>query len=355
MKIAMISTPFLSVPPRRYGGTELVIYELVEGLTERGHDVTLFSTADASTSAKLRYFYEEPLWPPAPLPDVNHVTAAMAEAIADGGFDVIHAHSAFALPYGRMMPELPLVYTLHHARDEELSSFYRNFQDAYYIAISRNQKSREIPLRRCDLIYHGLDPERYRWTETPRDYVCFMGRFAKVKGPHIAIDAAEQAGVRIQVAGEIHSVDQAFGDQEVVPRLARTHVNYVGCLGAEGKAPFLQYSRALLAPLEWEEPFGLFMIEAMLSGCPVVAFPRGSVTELVEPGLTGFIVNSQEEMAHLIRPGGVLDSFDRRECRERAIERFSRGRMVADHELTYAKVTAPANRIGRTFPSLQRI
>lgn len=351
----MISTPFLSVPPHRYGGTELVIYELVEGLTERGHDVTLFSTGDATTSAKLRYFYKAPHWPPAPLPDVNHVTAAMAEVIADGGFDVIHTHSAFALPYARMMPELPLVYTLHHARDEELSSFYKNFPNPVYIAISRNQKRREIPLRRCDLIYHGLDPARYRWTETPRDYVCFMGRFAKVKGPHTAIDAAEQAGVRIQVAGEIHSVDQDFGDREVLPRLAKPHVDYLGCLGVEGKIPFLQYSRALLAPLEWEEPFGLFMIEAMLSGCPVLAFPRGSVPELVEPGLTGFIVNSKEEMAHLIRPGGVLDSFDRRQCRERAMERFSRNRMVSDHELTYARVAASSTHIKQTHSSLQTI
>lgn len=355
MRIAMISTPFLSVPPHRYGGTELVIFELVEGLTERGHDVTLFSTGDARTSAKLRYSYQEPLWPPAPLPDVNHVTAALAEIIADGGFDVIHAHSAFALPYTRMMPELPLVYTLHHARDEELSAFYQNFSDARYVAISRNQKSREIPLRCCDLIYHGLDPARYRWTETPRDYVCFMGRFAKVKGPHTAIDAAERAGVRIQVAGEIHSVDKVFGDQEVVPRLARPHVDFLGCLGVEGKIPFLQYSRALLAPIEWEEPFGLFIIEAMLSGCPVVAFPRGSVPELVEPGLTGFIVNSQEEMVRLIRPGGGLDSFDRHQCRERAVERFSRSRMVSDHELTYAKVAASSSRIGRTLTSFQAI
>jgi glycosyltransferase involved in cell wall biosynthesis len=347
MKIAMISTPFLSVPPRGYGGTELVIYELVEGLIANGHDVTLFSTGDACSSAKLRYFYDVPIWPPAPLPDVYHVTASIAEVIHEGDFDVIHTHSVFALAYARLFPDLPLVYTLHHAQDRELSEFYQKFPDVYYIAISRNQKRMEVPMRRCDVIHHGLDPTRYDWAEVPGDYVCFIGRFAEVKGPHTAIDVAEKAGLRIQVAGEIHSVDDAFAQREVIPRLKKPHVDFLGCLGAEGKVPFFMFSRALLAPLGWEEPFGLFMIEAMLSGCPVIGFSRGSVPELVDHGVTGFIVSSEDEMADVIRPGGILDSFDRRRCRERAVMRFSRERMVLDHERTYSKVahqsTAPMN------------
>jgi glycosyltransferase involved in cell wall biosynthesis len=337
MRIAMISTPFLSVPPRDYGGTELVVFELVEGLTARGHDVTLFATGDSSTSATLRAFFPKPQWPPDPYTDANHISWAMAEIFADGAFDVIHAHSALALPSCRLRPDLPLVYTLHHAREEILSAFYQNFSEAFYVAISENQKRLEIPLRHCEVIYHGLDPHRFQWSSRPRNHVCFMGRFARVKGLHTAIDVAEKAGLRIAVAGEIHPVDHAFGESEVLPRLEKPHVDFMGCLDTSRKVPLLRDARALLAPIEWEEPFGLILIEAMLSGCPVVAFPRGSVPELVEPGVTGFIADSAEEMSEIIKLGGVLDSFDRHQCRQRAVERFSRARLVSDHEQFYAK------------------
>ncbi len=206
------------------------------------------------------------------------------------------------------------------------------------------------------MIHHGLDPSRFEWTATPRGYVCFIGRFARVKGPHTAIDVAERAGVPIRVAGEVHSVDRAFAEREVIPRLARPHVAYVGCIGVQAKVPLLCDARALLAPIEWNEPFGLVLIEAMLSGCPVVAFPRGSVPELVDPGVTGFIVRDADEMTEAIRPGGVLDDFDRLRCRERAVERFGRDRMVADHERLYARIVAaaaearaPAAATGMTF------
>ncbi len=162
--------------------------------------------------------------------------------------------------------------------------------------------------------------------------MAFIGRFAKVKGPHTAIDAAAQAGVPIRVAGETHSVDGEFGRREVEPRLAQPHVTYLGKIGMEEKVPLLRDARALLAPITWDEPFGLILAEAMLSGCPVVAFGRGSVPELVEEGVTGFLPRDAAELVEIIRPGGPLDDFDRRRCRERAVERFGRDRMVADHE-----------------------
>ncbi|MEX2579535.1 MAG: glycosyltransferase family 4 protein [Verrucomicrobiales bacterium] len=345
MKIAMVSTPFISVPPEKYGGTELVVYELVEGLAANGHDVTLFATGGASTAAELRFLYREPQWPPCPLTELNHVSWAVSEILADGTFDIVHVHSAFALTALRTFPGLPLVYTVHHAREEEFSDFYRYFPDAYFIAISANQKRLEVPFPRCDVIHHGLDPRRYEWSAEPGDHVCFLARFARIKGPHVAIDAAEKAGVPIQLAGETHPSEREFAEKEVVPRLEHPRVAHVGCLDHRGKVALLQSSRALLAPIDWEEPFGLFLIEAMLCGCPPVAFPRGSVPEIVEPGVTGFVVETADEMAEAIRPGGVVDSFDRERCRERAAERFSRSRFVSDHERTYAKVQA--NRAGK--------
>jgi glycosyltransferase involved in cell wall biosynthesis len=355
MRIAMISTSCISVPPRSYGGTELVIHELVEGLAARGHDVTLFATGDSVTAAELRHLYAEPQWPPNQLAEVNHASWAINAVIADGGFDLIHAHSTVALPLARMIPGIPLVYTIHHAREDSFSKHYESFPDTFYIGISRNQMQLETPLPRTEVIYHGLEPGRFECFDQPEKHVCFLARFSEIKGPHIAMDVAEMAGVPIKIAGEIHDVDQEFGAREVLPRLEKPHVEFMGCLGPEGKIPLLASSRALLAPIQWEEPFGLFMIEAMLSGCPVVAFPRGSVRELVEPGVTGFIAESPEEMAAIIRPGGPVDRFDRQACREKAIERFSRERMVADHEAAYTRVVLQSARRGPCNTNLQAV
>jgi glycosyltransferase involved in cell wall biosynthesis len=237
-----------------------------------------------------------------------------------------------------------MVYTLHHARDDELSAFYRYFAEPTYVAISHDQRRREVPLHDVQVIHHGLDPARYRCTQRSLgDYVCFIGRYAQVKGPHTAIDVASQAGVRISLAGEVHPPDETWAHVQLCPRLAQPHVTEMGPIGIAAKASLLTHARALLAPIEWHEPFGLILIEAMLSGCPVVAFPMGSVPELVEDGLTGFIAASREHMVQLIRPGGAADRFDRVRCRQRAIERFSADRMVDDHVALYERVsTTPA-------------
>ncbi len=337
MRIAMISTPFLPVPPRDYGGTELVVHELVEGLTRRGHRVTLFATGDSRSSARLRAIFPCAQWPPQGLADIDHVSWAMQQ-VALAGYDVVHAHSAVALALRRLVPDPPLVYTLHHERDPQLSGFYRHCHDAHFVAISADQAGREIPLPRVSVIHHGLDPSRFRWTERPSDYVCFVGRLGKVKGPHTAIDVSARAGVPIRVAGGVHGPDREFAERELGWRLGQPHVRYLESIGMEVKVPLLRDARALLAPIEWNEPFGLILIEAMLSGCPVVAFRRGSVPELVEPGVTGFIADSAEEMAELIRPGGAVDRFDRGRCRERAIERFSSDRMVTEYERLYHRL-----------------
>ncbi|MFL5391922.1 MAG: glycosyltransferase family 4 protein [Myxococcales bacterium] len=341
MRIALISTPFLAVPPRLYGGTELIVHELAEGLVRRGHNVDLFGTGDSRSSAHLRSLYKEAQWPPEMLADLNHVSWAMQQISQRGPFDLIHAHSAVALACERLVPGVPLVYTIHHARDEKLSAFYSYFQEPYYIAISSDQRRREVALRHVHVIHHGLDPARYQCTMRPQgQYVCFIGRYSRVKGPHTAIDAARQAGVAIQMAGEVHPPDEGWAEIELQPRLAEPHVTDLGPVGMTVKARLLSHARALLAPIEWNEPFGLILIEAMLSGCPVVAFRMGSVPELVEAGVTGFIATSREHMADLIRPGGAVDTIDRVRCRQRAIERFSADRMVDDHVALYERVRA---------------
>jgi glycosyltransferase involved in cell wall biosynthesis len=339
----MISTPFLAVPPKDYGGTELVVSQLTEGLVARGHEVTVFATGDSRTTAELRWLYESAEWPPQPLTDLNHSMWALGE-VQLGEYDVIHVHSATALSAHRLMPDLPLVYTMHHVREEALSAFYAHHPRVTYVAISADQASREVSLPDVTVIHHGLDPRGYEWTSRPDDYVAFLGRLAPIKGAHTAIDAAEAAGVPIRVAGAVHDEDRAFGDREIAPRLARPHVTHLGTIGMEAKRVLLRDARALLAPIEWNEPFGLVLIEAMLSGCPVIAYPRGSVPELVESGVTGFIVRDRDELTALLRAGSALHAFDRRRCRMRAAERFSCDRMVREYESLYARVARRARR-----------
>ena len=330
LRVAMISTPFVAVPPLGYGGTELVVHELVEGLQVRGHEVTLFATGDSRTSARLRFYYERAQWPPEPLVELNHVSWAMKE-VSVGAFDLIHAHSPLALALTRLVPRPPLVYTIHHARGPEFSAFYGQFRDPHYVAISGSQLRQEEPLAHATVIHHGLDPERYGPVQDPENFVCFVARLSKTKGPDVAIDAAMAAGVPIHLAGEAHRGDQVFFVEHLKPRLDLPHVTRLGGVGSPQKEELLRRARALLFPISWEEPFGLSMIEAMLSGCPVVAFGAGSVPEVIDQGVTGFVVKDVHEMAQTIRPGGVLDSFDRHACRARAVERFSRARLVQDH------------------------
>lgn len=336
MRIALVSTPFVPVPPRDYGGTELVMHELAEGLVASGHDVTVFATGDSRTSAKLAAIYDGAQWPPDELTELNHLSWALRES-RDGGYDVVHCNLPSALAIGRLVPGVPLVYTLHHARQEELSRYYRCFPWVWYVAISERQRELEEPLPRMTTIHHGIDASRYLGPTRAGDYVCFIGRLSEVKGPHTAIDVAGRAGIAIRIAGRIHGddTDPGFADRELAPRLMRRHVRYLGPVGPGRKARLLRNARALLLPLAWEEPFGLVMVEAMLAGCPVVAFPRGSAPELVEPGVTGFLPRDAGEMVEVVRTR--LDGFDRERCRRRAAERFNRERMVAAYEAYYRR------------------
>ncbi len=347
MHIAIVSTPFLSTPPKDYGGTELVVSDLVEGLVARGHEVRLYATGDSRTAAELEALYPRPHWPPDLLLDMDHVCWALAQA-SEAGVDLVHVNSAAALAAARLCPDVPMVYTLHHTHEPALSAFYASHPDVQFVAISADQRSREPELARCRVIHHGLDASRYAWTDQPQPYVCFVGRLAESKGVHTGIDAAALAGVAIRVAGQTHPPDREYAERELAGRLDAPHVRYLGPVGMADKVPLLRNARALLAPIAWDEPFGLILIEAMLSGCPVVAFARGSVPELVEPGVTGFIVESREEMAAMIVPGGPVDQLNRRACRARAMQRFSRSRLVADHERLYADVLAWSEQSGRS-------
>ena len=248
-----------------------------------------------------------------------------------GAFDIVHTHQAPSLALASIAPAIRTVYTIHHCRDERLIELYGDFPNAAYVGISKRQAELvpEVPVE--EIILHGLDPDLYEAGRGDGGYIAFLGRFAREKGPHFAIDAARRAGVPLRMGGGVHPPDKAFFEQEVRPRLhgGPGGVEWLGELSHQPKLSLLGGAKAMLFPIDWEEPFGLVMIEAMLVGTPVIAFARGSVPEVVEDGITGFVVRDVAEMAERIRQ---LGTFNRARCRARAQEKWSSLRMAREHE-----------------------
>ena len=339
----MISTPFVPVPPSRYGGTELIVAELVRGLADGGHDVVLFATGDSRppSSVTLRARFDQSQWPPDPRVELEHAAWAIEQLRADARpFDVVHAHVPAALPLASRI-DPPMVYTVHHDAGDEyarLRRVYRRFGRrgrAQLVAVSERQRALMPELADARVIHHGLDPAGYRFGRGDGGYCLFLGRFAREKGVHQAIDAARAACMPIKVAGAPHWRDVRYFEAEVARRLGRSGVAPVGEVGGATKRDLLAGAAALLFPIAWEEPFGLVMIEAMLSGTPVLAFAGGSVSEVIDAGVTGFVCRDVDEMATRLR---AIRDFDRAACRRRAVERWSSARMVRDHVSLYQQL-----------------
>lgn len=338
MRIAIISTPFIRVPPRGYGGTELFCYELAEGLTWRGHDVTLFTTGDSKVTCRRRALFSSAQWPPSVEDELNHVAWAFGE-IARDHFDVVQLNSSVGVPLTRGLP-VPVVHTLHHERVEAISRLYTRHPEVWYVAISDRQRRLEVPLRHSRVIHHGLSPARYPPALEDAGYLAHIGRYAKEKGTHLAIDIARASGLPLRLAGRAHPKDQQYFEEQVAPRLTDGDVEELGEADHERKITLLRGARALLCPLQWEEPFGLIAVEAMLCGTPVLGFRRGSFPELVDEGVTGYLA-ADGDIETLARVAKGLAGFDRAACARRARERFSAKVMVSAYEALYQSLARP--------------
>ena len=349
----MVSTPYIPVPPPGYGGTELIVDELVTGLHAAGHEVFLYTTGRGpAASHYVRSPYAQPVWPPEPNAELEHSACALADLLRlRPPVDVIHTHCPTTLPLGRFV-SAPLVYTIHHTRGAAYSSLYARQDRVRFVAISARQ-AELLPevAGRVDVVLHGLDPSRYPLGPGGGDAV-FLGRMAREKGPHVAMDVARRAGVRLIMAGQPHAGDEDYFRREVAPRLGEGASVIVGEVNHEEKVPLLGRACALLFPIDWEEPFGLVMIEAMFCGTPVLAFPRGAAPEVIDEGVTGYLCADANQMRARLaslrrRP------LDRARCRARAVARFSRMRMVRDYLDTYARAIAAARAHGSTeMPAL---
>ncbi|HUJ24596.1 MAG TPA: glycosyltransferase family 4 protein, partial [Myxococcales bacterium] len=318
-----MSTPHLSVPPAGYGGTELVIGELARALTARGVEVVLYATGDSYVpGVEVRSVLATPRWPPDRRLERVHAAWSLRDAARDGGFDVVHLHGPGAVEVSDLSPA-PAICTLHHDLDPELSALYGRRPRVRLVGISHSQARRE-PARCWAVVHHGLDPSRF--TPMPdQGYLLFLGRYDRVKGARQAIEVAARAGLPLVMAGKPHERD--YYQEEVLPLVRRNNVLDVGPVGGAAKAALIARSRAVLFPIQWEEPFGLVMIESLLCGVPVLATARGSVPEIIEDGVTGILCDDASELSTAARTADRL--FDRARIRRIAQERWSADRMAA--------------------------
>ena len=335
MKIALIAPPYISIPPRRYGGTELFICELVLGLKKRGVELILYTNGESTIPVPRRSLYEREDWPvrdeaAANLKAINHAAWAVLDAQAEA--DIIHLNSAPGLALQRFSTP-PFVYTVHHSYEEPLSHFYGRFPEVSYVTISDFQREK-LKLRRIRTIHHGIDLSNYGFHAVKEPYLSFLGRMAPMKGPHLAIEIARKSGIPLKLAGEVQPAFRDYWERMVKPHVDGKFIEYVGEVGLEEKSELVGKSLALLFPIQWDEPFGLVMIEAMACGTPVLAFPGGSVGEVISDGVSGYVGRSVDELAQRAANLDLKPEL----VRAYAQENFSSERMAGDYIDLYSEI-----------------
>ena len=336
MKIAQISPLMESVPPRLYGGSERIVSYLTDELVRQGHDVTLFASGDSVSSANLVRCVPIALRLDANVKDPIPYYMLMLDRVREMAdeFDILHFHiDQFHFPLFRPIAQRT-VTTLHGRQDlHDLKPLYVGFSDMPLVSISNSQRKPIANANFAATVYHGLPAQTLKPNYKPSgDYVAFLGRISPEKRPDRAIRIAQALGLRIKIAAKIDKVDEAYFREHIASLFNLPGVEYIGEIDERSKSEFLGEASALLFPIDWPEPFGLSMIEAMACGTPVLAFRCGSVPEIIDPGVTGLIVDSMDEA---IRVMPQVLALDRRAVRQKFEQRFSASRMAKDYVQVY--------------------
>jgi glycosyltransferase involved in cell wall biosynthesis len=335
LRIAHIAPVATSVPPRKSGSVETMTWLLTEGLVARGHDVTLFATADSRTSAKLTALYKSGYWhDPNMWPwELYEMLNLAAAAESTGQFDLIHYEAAYypmSLAFTRLST-MPIVQTLHHSPTPAEVQLWSRYPEAPFVAISNEQARLLKGLNVVGTVLHGIDTANFVFREKPDDYLLFLGRFNEGKGVLQAIEIAKRVGMRLILA----AAENEYYREHIAPHVDGERIIYNGEADNPTKVALFGGARALLYPIQSREPFGLVLAEAMACGTPVVALDRGAVREVVDDGVTGIIFEDLEQMVNDLPR--VFD-LDRRLVRDRAVARFGADRMVDEYVKVYTKV-----------------
>ncbi len=353
MRVAQVAPLYERVPPKLYGGTERVVSFLTEELVQLGHEVTLFASGDSMTRARLL----------APCVRALRLDSSCRDALAShvrmlgwvyeraAEFDIIHNHTDYlGLPLTRMV-RTPTLITLHGRLDyEDIHPLYRDYREVPVVSISDAQRAPMPDANWVATVHHGLPMELYKPEPRPGAYLLFLGRISPEKCPDCAIRVAKRAGVPLRIAAKIDPVDRPYFEHVIRPLLDDPLIDFIGEVGDAEKKSLLAKARALLFPIDWPEPFGLVMIEALACGTPVIARRRGSVPEVMTDGHTGFVCETEDEMVAAI---GRLGAIDRRACRREFERRFAVNVMAQKYIDVYERVCARRHRslsgIVRTF------
>ncbi len=335
MRIAHIGPVATTIPPPKSGSVETMTSLLTEGLVARGHDVTLFATADSKTHAKLfslyphGYWHDEHMWP-WELYEMLNLAAAVERAHE---FDIIHYEAAYypmSLAFARLSPT-PIVQTLHHSPSQAEVKLWLHYPEAPFVAISNEQARLLSGLNVVATVLHGIDTDGFAFREKPDDYLLFLGRFTEGKGVLQAIEIAKRVGMKLILA----AAEDDYYREKVAPHVDGRHIVYYGEADFAAKVALYGGARALLYPIQSREPFGLVLAEAMACGTPVAALDRGAVREVVDDGVTGMVFENLEQMVNELPRTFDLD---RRRVRERAVARFGAARMVDEYIDVYRRI-----------------
>lgn len=340
LRIAEVNDLWFTLPVEKYGGAERVLYNLVDGLINKGHDVTLYAVGNSRTPAKLvsvypRSMYEDGI----ARTNVIYPLLNILEAIErEKEYDIIHFHMNVETDY----PALPLskhikdkvVFTLHFAAPSlkgyhDRDHFLKKFKDLHFISISNAQHKGMQYLNWIKTVYNGVDLRSLTFNNNPKEYFAWIGKFNPDKGAHLAIEAAKKAGVQLFIAGAIDNLDSTdyqYFKKHIKPNIDDEQIVYVGEVNDAQKNTFLNQAKALLNPILWNEPFGMVMAEALAAGTPVISFDNGAAAEIIENNRSGFIVSTVDEMVSKIKQ---IDTVDRKKCRQRAEDFFSQESMTA--------------------------
>lgn len=354
MKIAQVSPLIESVPPRLYGGTERIVSYLTEELVRMGHDVTMFASGDSTTAADLVSCARMALRLDADVKDQYPYYMTMIDKVrrmADE-FDIIHFHiDYFQFPLFREIAE-KTVTTLHSRQDvSDLKTLYAAFPEMPLVSISDAQRRPVSNANFAGTVYHGLPTTLHGPNLKPSgDYVAFLGRVSPEKRLDRAIRIACAAGIPIRIAAKVDKADREYYEQVIKPMLSLPGVEFVGEINDRQKPEFLGNARAMLFPIDWPEPFGIVMIESMACGTPVLAFRNGSVPEVIDDGMSGFIVDSEEEAVSMLHR---TVNLDRRQVRRRFEERFSSARMAKDYVEIYNKLLTQDHRVPQRVSTMR--
>lgn len=338
MRIAQVAPLYESVPPKLYGGTERVVSYLTDELVRQGHNVTLFASADSATKANLRPVCQRALRLQGKKivdPIAHHIRMIEMVANEASEFDVVHFHTDYLHFPAVRRQKVSAVTTLHGRLDiPDLVPLYQEFWDMNLVSISNAQRRPLIWANWIGTVYHGLPAHLYKPQTASGKYLAFLGRISPEKRVDRAIEIATRLDMPIKIAAKIDAADKQYFEAKIEKLFHHPLVEYVGEIGEREKGEFLGNAHALLFPIDWPEPFGLVMIEALACGTPVIAYRLGSVPEIIDEGTTGFMVNSIDEAVQAVKR---VRSLDRAICRKVFEERFSARRMALDYVRIYTK------------------